>query len=189
MARDKGNGQLGGKIGPVIVYERNGKQCIRSMPAQVHNPRTPAQQYNRKKMTAISKLASVLKPWITVTMNHPDYSTPRGAFIALNMKHAFEEVNGEPVLMPQKLIVTAGGLKDKEEYTVSKNESNMLEFQWKKDQMLSGSGSVHVLICTQALSWWAYTLHAGTEEAGMATVQLPEEATESELIYWVVEHR
>ena len=187
MARDKGNGQLGGKIGPVIVYERNGKQCVRSMPAQVYNPRTSAQQYNRAKMAAITKLTSPLKPWISVNMNHAGYSSPRGAFISLNMKHAFEEVNGEPVLMPQKLVVTTGVLWDKEAYTVHKNESSILEIHWENGRMISDRGDIHVLVSDQELSWWAYALHTGEVGAGIAKVKLPENAADSELICWVVE--
>lgn len=186
MARDKGNGQLGGKIGPVIVYERNGKQCVRSMPEKVDNPRTPAQQFNRAKMSAITKLASVLKPWIAVNMQHNNYATPRGAFISLNMKQAFEEVNGEPVLNPQKLVVTTGKLLDKESYTLHKTESNMLEIQWKQGTMISGVGSVHVLASDQGLNWWAYALFIGTGETGLARLQLPDDVTDWELICWVV---
>ena len=137
MARDKGNGQIGGKIGPVIVYERDGKQCVRSMPEKVHNPRTPVQQRNREKMTTITKLASVLKPWISENMKHPDYATARGAFISLNMKQAFEEVDGQAVLNPQKLVVTTGRLWDKEAYTIHKTEDNNLEIQWENDQVIS----------------------------------------------------
>lgn len=50
-----------GRIGDKIYYMYNGKQCVRSIPKHVDNPRTEAQQAHRKAFAEISKLSSYMK--------------------------------------------------------------------------------------------------------------------------------
>lgn len=59
--------QLRGKIGGVILYVRNGKQCMRSIPSQVKNPRTPKQMKGRRQFGEVSKFAS----FVLKTLIHP----------------------------------------------------------------------------------------------------------------------
>ena len=60
MARIQGNSEAG-KLGNKIYYTWHGRQCERSMPTHVANPRTEAQQAHRSNFTQISKLSSYMK--------------------------------------------------------------------------------------------------------------------------------
>lgn len=60
MARIQGDSEAG-KLGNKIYYTWHGRQCERSMPTHVANPRTEAQQAHRSNFTQISKLSSYMK--------------------------------------------------------------------------------------------------------------------------------
>lgn len=60
MARIQGNAESG-KLGNKILYTWHGRQCERSMPVHVANPRTEAQQAHRSRFAQIAKLASYMK--------------------------------------------------------------------------------------------------------------------------------
>lgn len=50
-----------GRLGDKILYVWNGRQCVRSMPAQVSNPRTAAQMAHREAFAAVSRLSSRMR--------------------------------------------------------------------------------------------------------------------------------
>lgn len=60
MARIQGNSEAG-KLGNKIYYTWHGRQCERSMPTHVANPRTEAQQAHRSNFAQISKVSSYMK--------------------------------------------------------------------------------------------------------------------------------
>lgn len=60
MARIQGNSETG-KLGNKIYYTWHERQCERSMPTHVANPRTEAQQAHRSNFAQISKLSSYMK--------------------------------------------------------------------------------------------------------------------------------
>ena len=60
MAKIQGNSEAG-KLGNKIYYTWHGRQCERSMPTHVANPRTEAQQAHRSNFAQISKLSSYMK--------------------------------------------------------------------------------------------------------------------------------
>lgn len=60
MARKQGDAESG-KLGNKIYYTWHGRQCERSMPTSVANPRTEAQQAHRSNFAMISKLSSYMK--------------------------------------------------------------------------------------------------------------------------------
>ncbi len=60
MARKHGDIESG-KLGDKIYYTWHGRQCERSKPTHVANPRTEAQQAHRSNFARISKLSSYMK--------------------------------------------------------------------------------------------------------------------------------
>ena len=60
MARKQGDYESG-KLGNKIYYTWHGRQCERSMPTSVANPKTEAQQAHRSNFAIISKLSSYMK--------------------------------------------------------------------------------------------------------------------------------
>ena len=60
MARKQGDYESG-KLGNKIYYTWHGRQCERSMPTSVANPKTEAQQAHRSNFAIISRLSSYMK--------------------------------------------------------------------------------------------------------------------------------
>lgn len=60
MARKYGSIESG-KLGDKILYTWNGRQCERSMPKSVANPRSEAQQAHRSAFAMVSRLSSQMK--------------------------------------------------------------------------------------------------------------------------------
>ena len=60
MARILGDSESG-KLGKKIYYNWHGRQCERTMPTHVANPKTEAQQAHRSNFAQISKLSSYMK--------------------------------------------------------------------------------------------------------------------------------
>lgn len=60
MARRYGNSTIG-KVGDKIYYTWCGRECVRSMPTTVANPRTEAQQAHRQAFGLVAKLSSQMK--------------------------------------------------------------------------------------------------------------------------------
>ncbi len=63
MAKQYGSylGGFSGKLGPAIGYMWNGRWCMRSRPAQVHNPRTEAQVAHRTAFKGEVQLAARMR--------------------------------------------------------------------------------------------------------------------------------
>ncbi len=61
MAGIQGNSEAGKLGNKILYYTWHGRQCERSMPTHVANPRTEAQQAHRSNFAQISKLSSYMK--------------------------------------------------------------------------------------------------------------------------------
>jgi len=70
-----------GKIGPLIYYEMNGKQYVRTAPVKVRYPNTKGQQHYKERFAMSSTLASVLyklfKSWFLETTNEGKRAYPQ----------------------------------------------------------------------------------------------------------------
>jgi hypothetical protein len=121
--------QLKGTAGGMILYVRNGKQCMRSKPTKVANPRTQAQTQKRSQFGAISKFASsVLRNLIHPYWNpvaRKQKRTGYNLFINTNLP-AFTD----GLIQPEKLLLCPeNGLK-KENFRVTL-ENHILQIQWE----------------------------------------------------------
>ncbi len=70
MAKQHGSYLVGfsGRLGPAIGYMWNGRWCLRSRPAHVHNPRSAAQVAHRTLFKAEVQLAARLRWALTTTL-------------------------------------------------------------------------------------------------------------------------
>ena len=103
------NGFLGafsGRLGPAVGYLWMGRQCVRSLPTEVHNPRTPRQQAGRAVFGAASSLAASMSQALTVGLRGVAAAmrmSARNVFISLNRQHIS--------LMEGELVVDYGALR------------------------------------------------------------------------------
>lgn len=108
MAKQIGEIPLGfrGRLGPVVGYQWNGQWCVRTLPRQVHNPRTEAQQAHRMAFRAQVRLAAAMRWAVAEGMSHEARNagmTPQNLFVSLNQQ-AFKGVEVDY----SKLLVACG---------------------------------------------------------------------------------
>lgn len=111
MATKLNTSTMEGRIGNIIFYQRNGKQCMRIMPTKVKNPRTPAQQLQRAKMVAVTQWLQPLKEVIAkgFVEGSPSYHFNR-AVKALFHKAIALNSQGEPYIDPTLAMLASGSL-------------------------------------------------------------------------------
>ncbi len=109
MATKQGPSESG-KLGNKILYTWHGRQCERSMPAHVANPKTEAQQAHRNSFALISKLSSYMKEahlvglnWLAVREHNSTYAI----FRQLNKDHITPD--GQPDL--PSIVVSRGSVE------------------------------------------------------------------------------
>ena len=76
-----------GRLGSVIGYRRGGTWCVRSMPQQVHNPRTEAQQRHRSLFRAEVQLAARMRWPVVMALTdlaRERHMTAQNLFVRLN---------------------------------------------------------------------------------------------------------
>lgn len=66
MARKTNASILEGRIGNVVFYQSYGKQCVRTLAQNIKNPRTPAQQLQRAKFSAVTQWLQPLRDVIRI---------------------------------------------------------------------------------------------------------------------------
>lgn len=64
-------GKASGSVSNLIISSRNGKPYVRAKPEKVHNPRTPAQQANRQRLSLLSGMLRRFKPYIKAGFPKP----------------------------------------------------------------------------------------------------------------------
>jgi hypothetical protein len=83
-----------GKLGNKIYYVWHGRQCERSMPVTVSNPRTEAQQANRRAFVEVTRLSSYMKEAHTLGLHSQalrEQTSTYGVFRRLNKGCLTEE--------------------------------------------------------------------------------------------------
>lgn len=115
--------QLSGRMGNVIFYVRNGKQCMRALPKKVKNPNSKAQSKYRKQFSKASKFTSaVLRDLIHPYWNvkaKKDKRSGYNLFISTNIM-AFEN---DSINVNKLILVPENGLSQ-EKFTFKKSDNN-----------------------------------------------------------------
>lgn len=124
-------GSLSGKVGNVVFVQRGDTFYMRSVPAKTVNPRSPAQQANRRLFGLSSSLAAKLAPFLAISLQSVPDKTPRGAFISLNKNTAIIHDEDIPVIRYPKLILSAGTLPPPHSLSVFREQLGLLRLNWK----------------------------------------------------------
>ena len=99
-----------GRIGNVVFYQSNGKQCARIVPQQFHNPRTPAQQLQRAKMREAQQWAQTLKDILRLGFVEGDKGTYYSRAVSATMLQAMVSKGDEPHINPALAPMARGSL-------------------------------------------------------------------------------
>lgn len=124
-----------GKVGTVILYERNGVSCMRSLPDGYKDKKSEAQLKQRQKMTLVHEFLRPFKELLKITFF--EKNTGRSAYQsaqAYNLKNAIKGEYPNQYLNKQIAILCKGNLPLSQEFTVSIKEGN-IDISWDSENI------------------------------------------------------
>ncbi len=153
------NGYMGGfsgKLGSAIGYMWNGKWCLRSRPAQVHNPRTEAQQEHRAAFREQVRLAARMRWVLLQSMTEAARAagmTAYNLFVSLN-QHAFSTEGGELKVDYRSLVLSLGPVAPVQASQVVATGGSRLEVDFERNplhQQCDAYDAVHLYVYSPSL--------------------------------------
>ena len=134
-------GRVSGKLGKVIIYQRNGKLCFRSKPETSNLPPTEKQKYQRKAFAKISSFLAPIRHELEFGFSGiPGENSKRfGKALSLAVKGAILPIGGEPVLFPEKIWTSMGDLLAPTDIGLSWENNNTLLLTWRPNSF-EGNG-------------------------------------------------
>lgn len=143
MAISKGSfiEKVSGKLGNMIVYERNGKLCIRSKPEKISVPPSDRQIYQRKAFAQANSFLTPIRAELEFGFSGiADENSKRfGKALSLVIKRATIPENGFPVIHPERIKTSAGDLLGVVDASLNWQNSNSLILNWRPNQF-EGNG-------------------------------------------------
>lgn len=171
-------GKASGKLGNLIIYQRNGKICFRSKPKKTKIPPSDRQIYQRK---AFAKASSFLAP-IRAELEFGflgipgDRSKRFGKAQSLAVKKATLSDNGEPILHPERILTSVGDLMPPEECNLVWQNSNTLLLTWRPNSFEGNGkeGDRIFYLAYDPLEQQKWSVREGAyRKSGSMTIQFP----------------
>lgn len=171
-------GKISGKLGNLIIYERNGKTCFRSKPKKTKVPPSAAQLYQRKAFAQASAFLAPIRTELEFGFSGigGDKSKRFGKAQSLAVKRATLTDHGEPVLYPEKMQTSIGDLLPPVDCQLNWNNANTIQLTWRPNSF-EGNGKESDQIFYLAYDpvtqqKWA-VLEGAYRKAGSMTIQFP----------------
>ena len=135
------NGHLEGRVGNLIYYLNDGKQCVRTIPSKVKNPQSAAQTLQRQKFAAVQQWLSPLRNYLR------SYRKPKlfHQIAGINIKRAVVAEEGKVNVDPRKAVLTIGNLAPIVGASL-KVEGDSLKLCWSDNSDLIMSNSIDRLV-------------------------------------------
>lgn len=141
MARLKTNilGGGSGKVGNVVMYERNGTACIRSMPSSYKDKKSDAQLRQRQKMNLIHQFLRPFKQLLHFTFF--EANTGRSAYQSAqsyNLKQAISGDYPNQYLNKSKALLAKGSIEEPDHIQIEM-EQNKAMITWSNESLPDGA--------------------------------------------------
>lgn len=135
-------GKASGKLGNLIIYQRNGKVCFRSKPKKSNVPPSDRQIYQRKAFSQASSFLAPIRYELEFGFSGitGDKSKRYGKAQSLTVKKAIISENGEPVLYPEKIQTSSGDLLPPSQCQIQWEKDNILQLTWRPNSF-EGNGT------------------------------------------------
>ncbi len=179
MAKQKENSSYySGKVGAVVECQWKGIRYIRSLPAYINDPKTPAQLTQRSKFKEAHRFVKTML--CTVKIGYANFAVRQTAYNAClshTLRYVAKGENPNVTLDYSKALLGEGALATAENCTINIIE-NRLQISWNSTQSkgnANGSDTTLVaLYCVERNQ--ALQLFDSAQRAnGMVTVNLPTE--------------
>lgn len=178
MARYKDSllGGLSGKIGPVVMYVRNGTQVVRSNPKQ-RDPKSPKQLAHRMKFALVNQRLSPLKTIIDVGYKNSDktYRTLIGEAYREAIMGEYPDFS----LDYSKIQISEGNIALPRHVTIEMGENpDTVNFRWDpaivREVRTSRDNDQVNIVCLDATGKYAFhELNAARRSHGSASLEMP----------------
>ncbi len=194
MAKGSIFGTLSGKIGTVVVYERNGKQIVRSNPKQ-RDPKTPAQLAHRMKFSLVNKGMSPLNKIIKFGYRNSEKNYRKLVGVAYHTAIVGEYPDF--ALDYSKIQIAEGDLQLPDNVTIKAEVgNNIVSFCWdpqmaNRSQPGRESDMVNIVCLYESFPVAENLLNTARRSDGNATIDiksklgLSDEWNPSELHFWL----
>lgn len=171
-------GGFSGTVGTVVGANWRGMDVIRSRPKSSGRNPTPAQLMQQEKFALAIKFQNSLR-----SMQSRLYGENAGVKSRVNLAASYllrevvAEINGQAVLVMEKVIVTKGTVTGFQNITVTSAADQTLNFSWddNSSQMMAKATDI---FCTAVFEEESaeFAIHEGPEQrdAGTAAAVLPE---------------
>ncbi|WP_289053146.1 DUF6266 family protein [Carboxylicivirga marina] len=158
---------VSGKVGDLVLYERDGKTCVRSMPGSVKKSQTPLQLNQRKKMTLVNNFLQPFTKLLKRTFADPQ-SGKRAYNLAksYNLQHGTKGFGETLEMNYQTALLCKGPLSEPFDVKGSANESG-LTIQWKYDSKAGSPSDTLLVIRRHKEHVWFDFLFSGAKPSDL----------------------
>ncbi|MBN7813098.1 hypothetical protein J0A68_19240 [Algoriphagus sp. H41] len=135
-------GNVSGKLGKLIIYQRNGKICFRSKPEKISVPPSERQIYQRKAFAIVSSMLASIRTELEFGFSglRGENSKRVGKAISLAVKKAVVNTGGEPVLIVERIQTSVGDLLIPEECQLIWDGQSTARLTWRPNSF-EGNGT------------------------------------------------
>lgn len=179
---------LSGKIGPVVIYMRNGVQVVRSLPTP-NDPKSEKQLAHRMKFKLVNQGLSPLN--IAIKLG---YLNRKNAYRSLVGKAYNEAIEGEYPhfkLNYGKIQLAEGNVQLPQNiWAVMGEDQQSILFQWdnrptKQNNWCRNSDRVNIVYMNESLKKVHLKSGAACRDNGRLSLQLPEGWRPEETLLWI----
>ena len=170
-------GEFTGKVGNVVGYKNNGRNYVRSVPGKVRNPRSKAQQGQRKKFAAVFAFLQPISDFVRAGYAlYGKEKAPFHAAMSYLLKKAVHIEGDEAYIDYHRALVSTGTLMTVPEAKATV-EAGKIRFGWKNN---SGEGNAEATDAVWLLAYNAdngeatYRTQAAQRDDGQAELSIPE---------------
>lgn len=159
MAKSPEHQLFSGTVGNLIFYVVRGKQYVRSKPAKVHQPNTPAQLKSRDRFRQSSKLAKSLSkavPFLVKSHTGKIQKSPYHTFLGILRKSSFIEDSNPARWIWSELTFREGNFPEINLSCSFEQANSKLQIKWDGNSMYQGYTLIIIEICTDALDAKVY---------------------------------
>lgn len=181
------NGPFFGKVGRVIGSINRGKIYIRGVgDIRVDNP-TPAQLASRARLVLIQVFLMSLKSVIELGFPQTRIQlTAMNQALSINLKQAVESINGEPIILYDKITLSKGSLAPAYKAFISAPGEAQLKFSWDIYPMSNPSDAVTVVAYCPGIEKYCKLLKIASRADQELVWDLPSAFVNHEMYGWII---
>lgn len=170
-------GPVSGKVGNVVGATWRGIDYLRILPANVTNPRTPAQGRQRQAFLLVMRFLSPLLDFIRIGYRgFADGMSAYNAAMSYVLRNAVVGDFPDQVIDFGRVLVSRGNLRGVVAATASSPQSRTIQVEWEDNSELGGV-SAHdtaiVVVYNGDKMDVSHKLEAGSRSQGQAIITLP----------------